>query len=388
MSIAPGLYYLLIFISLIALTGSYFIYPLVFFLIAKVSGKRRFVYSDNLPEVSLIVSLCNEDEEIVRKTLKNRLAIDYPEDKLDLVFIIDGRSDELIGLFNDTAKNVRVYETEGRCGKTSALNKYIPMLESEILIFSDANSLYRPDAVRKLVRHFEKPEIGGVCGELIYVDDDLPDMTGQLSNVYLRYEQFVKIAESRVSTLTVYNGAIYAIRKSIHQEMNPQAANDFQHPVQVVIKGYKSVYEPEAVAYESTVKNDAVEFKRTVRITARGWKGLLTYPQIINPFKTGMFSIQFVFRKLLRWLSPLFLIILFASTFMLRDQAIFYIFFLLQVLFYIFAFCGWLLRSYKLNKLFYYPYYFCLVNLAALIGFTFFLTGKDTATWAPSITGR
>ena len=388
MSIAPGLYYLLIVVSLIALTGSYFIYPLIFFLIAMFSGKTSSDASTNLPTVSLIVSLCNEGKEIVSKTLKNRLAIDYPKDKLGLVFIIDGRSDVMKDLISNNAESVKVYETGERGGKTRALNKFIPMLDSEILVFSDANSLYRTDAVKKLVRHFNQPVVGGVCGELRYVDDELPDMTGKLSNVYMKYEQFVKIAESKVSTLTVYNGAIYAIRRAIHQEMNPQAANDFQHPVQVVLTGYKSGYEPEAVAFESTVKSDSVEFKRTVRITARGWKGFLTYPQIINPFKTGMFSIQFAFRKLLRWLSPLFLIMLFVSSFMLRDQTIFYLFFLLQVLFYIIAFGGWLFRKYKLNKLFYYPYYFCLVNLAALLGFITFLTGKDTATWAPSITDR
>lgn len=386
MSIAPGFYYLLIAVSLIALTGSYFIYPLIFFLIAMFSGKTSSDSSASLPTVSLIVSLCNEEKQIVSKTLKNRLAIDYPEDKLVLVFIIDGYSGGLNNLFNGTAKNVKVYETGERGGKTRALNKFIPMLDSEILVFSDANSLYRPDSVKKLVRNFKKPEVGGVCGELRYVDDELPDMTGKLSNVYMKYEQFVKIAESKVSTLTVYNGAIYAIRKPIHQEMNPQAANDFQHPVQVALKGYKSVYEPEAVAFENTVKNDSVEFKRTVRITARGWKGFFAYPQIINPFKTGLFSIQFAFRKLLRWLSPLFLILLFGGTFMLREQAIFYLFFLIQILFYILAFGGWLLRKNKLNKLIYYPYYFCLVNLAALLGFITFLTGKDTATWAPSIT--
>jgi len=338
-----------------------------------------------IPSVTVITSICNENNEVILKTLSNRLALEYPQEMLDLLFVADGSSQTLVDLLESKGVGrVRVAAFARRFGKTEALNRAMETVDSEIVVFSDANSLYRLDAINKLVRHFVDPQTGAVCGELQYVDEELPDMTGKLSNVYMDYEQQIKRAESAVSTLTVFNGAIYALRRALHQEMNPQAANDFQHPMQVVLQGYRSVYEPEAVAYENTVKSDLIEFKRTIRITARGWKGFMTYPQILNPFKTGWFCIQFLFRKPLRWLSPIFLLTMLVSSALLIEVKLFEIFFYLQVTFYLTALAGWLLRKQNLRKLIYYPYYFCLVNLAALNGFIIFLLGRNTATWKPS----
>lgn len=375
---------MLVFISLLALAGTYLIYPLFFYLVNQIIKNGSQIATDNLPAVALIVSLSNENEMTLQRALDNRLQLDYPRDKLTLVFAADGSSEAGREVLKENKAGIRLFEFTERQGKTGVLNSVIPALNSEVLVFSDVNSLYHQSALKKLVRHFSNPGIGGVCGELRYVDTDIPDVTGKVSNVYLKYEKLVKASESKVSTLTIFNGAIYAIRRHLHQEMNPQAANDFQHPIQIVLQGYKSVYEPEAVAYEQAVKNDSVEFQRTVRITARGWKGMFTYLSLLNPFKTGLFSLQFVFRKLLRWLGPILMIALFVSSYFLKEQLLYLIIFWAQASFYLLALAGWLLRNQSLNKVVYYPYYFCLVNIAALKGLVIALSGKDTAKWVPS----
>ncbi len=381
----------LFILSFLVLFSCYFAYPAVFYLLCRFKGTgAAFVGpADPLPTVALIISLCNEGEDIIRATYRNRLTLDYPTGRLELFFVVDGLSEAAKGVINageveSNKHRVTLFETGERLGKTAALNQVLPRINAEVVVFSDANSLYEFDAVKKLVGHFKDAGVGGVCGELQYVDEKTSDMTGPVSGIYMRYEKFIKTAESRVSTLTVYNGAIYALRYFIHREMNPQAANDFQHPAQVVLRGCRSVYEPEAIAYEGMVKSDLVEFRRTIRITARGWKGFFTYPALVNPFKTGFFSLQFMFRKLLRWLSPVFMLTMLVSSFLLREQALYFVFFIMQAGFYLAAFGGWLLRGASLPKIFYFPYYFCLLNLAALLGLFNFFLRQDTATWKPT----
>ena len=371
-------------LALTVLAGSYFAYPLTMYFLQLLAG-RRGPLKEYYPSLVLITSICDEEETVIAETLKNRLRLKYPKDKVSYLFVADGSPVELINTIKSVnCEKVAVYQTAGRIGKTAALNRAIPSLDSELVVFSDANSHYDREALVKLARHFEDPAIGGVCGELRYVEGEVTDMSGPVSGIYMYYEKIIKQAESAVSTLTIFNGAIYAIRKSLHREMNPQAANDFQHPVQIVLQGCKSLYEPEAVAFEKSVTSDLVEFKRTVRITSRGWKGLFTYPAILNPFRVGSFSLQFMFRKLLRWLSPIFLILMLTCSFLLRAESIFLIFLVLQFLFYLAAFLGWVFRRRSFYKPLYFPYYFCLLNLAALFGLVNFLAGRNTATWKPT----
>lgn len=377
--------------SFLVLLSCYFAYPAVFYLLCRFRKAEAAAGqpADPLPAAALIISICNEGEDVIRATYRNRLDLDYPAGRLELIFVVDGLSEVAKGVINtgeveSNKHRVILFETGERLGKTAALNQVLPQVNAEVVVFSDANSLYRSDAVKKLVGHFTDAGVGGVCGELQYVDEKVSDMTGPVSGIYMRYERFIKMAESRVSTLTVYNGAIYALRHLIHREMNPQAANDFQHPAQVVLRGFRSVYEPEAIAYEGMVKSELVEFRRTIRITARGWKGFFTYPALVNPFVTGFFSLQFIFRKLLRWLSPVFMLAMLISSFLLREQALYFAFFMMQTVFYGTAIGGWLVRRAGLPKIFYFPFYFCLLNLAALLGLLKFLAGQDTATWKPT----
>lgn len=378
-------YELLFIISCFALLGTYLAYPAILHFLSRIKRDVRKNLEEFKPSVAMITSLSSEKEGVILKTIENRKNLESPVNGLTLVYVADDPPEKIIKAINSNLSPGNIFiKTSVRKGKTNALNMAIAELNADILVFSDANSLFKKDALSKLIYHFRDPQIGGVCGELQYLDEDLSDITGKVSNLYMVYEKFIKIAESRVSSLTIFNGAIYAIRRELHYEMDISAANDFQHPLQIVLQGYKSVYEPNAVAYEDAVKNDYIEFKRTIRITARGWKGFASYIKVLNPFVTGFFGTQFVFRKLLRWLSPVFMIIALLCSLILIEKPLYFFLFSIQMVFYILALAGWFLRKRVKKKVLFFPYYFCLLNLAALIGFIYFLAGKEFATWKPS----
>lgn len=354
-------------------------YPLLMGLIAKLKKARPLPDLEELPPVTMIISVYNE-EEVIRERLENCLALDYPRDRLRILVVSDGSTDgthSIVEGYRDQGIELRV--VHGRVGKTGALNQVIPELDTDIVVFTDANSMLHPDAVTRLVRHFTDPGVGAVCGELVLTGD------AGAEGAYWRYEKAIKQFESRASTLTVLNGALYALRKELHRPMNPQAANDFQHPLQVALQGYKSVYEPLAVAAESGGIDEAVEAKRRVRIISRGWKGLASHARVLNPFASGMFSFQFIARKLLRWLGPLLMLAALAANLFLAGEQFYQVILAGQALFYGLAILGLVLHKLSIRfKPAYIPYYFCLINWAALLAMVRAAAGRDSAVWTPT----
>jgi len=245
--------------------------------------------------------------------------------------------------------------------------------------------MYAPDALLKLVNTFHNDEIGGVCGELIYEDTDHNVRDSNSESIYWKYEKWIKRNESRLAEVIVFNGSIYAIRRSLHQPMNIQAANDFQHPISILLQGYKNIYQPEAIAYEKITNNEYVEFKRHVRITLRGWKGLAAYPQILNPFRVGFTSIHFAFRKMLRWLSPLFILTLFAlNIFLLNENIVYQFMFILQIIFCALSAIGLFLTRLGYKTVLSSFYYFFLVNIALFVALVKYLSRYDSSVWTPT----
>ena len=370
--------------ALFLLTGHYIGYPLFFWLIAKVKLKNKYDQKNGdfePPEVTLIISAYNE-AQVIGEKIKNSLELDYPKDKLKIVVVSDGSTDatnEIVKSF--ASSGVELFVVTGRLGKTNALNEIIPKITTEIIIFSDANSMYDKSAIKLLVQHFNDPKVGAVCGELRFTKDSL-----ETEGFYWKYEQFIKRLESLVSTVTVFNGAIYAMRRKLHQKMCVQSSNDLQHAIQVRLQNYYSVYEPRAIAYEQSGPTENVEFKRHVRISSRSWKGFVANLYVLNPFVMGSYSLQFFFRKLCRWLGPGLLLAVFISSFVLRNNSIlYYYFFVIQCLAYFTAMLGGLLQKTKLSfKLGYFLYYFFLINWASVLGFLRFLINSDTATWSPT----
>lgn len=372
----------LFWVSVFLLLLSYAGYPLLLAIPALLNQGRSKAKRSFFPSLTLLISVYNE-EKIIASKLQNSLALDYPEDKLSIVVVSDGSTDgtdDMVRKF--AAQGVRLKVIEGRRGKTHALNQVIPNIASDIIVFSDANTMYEPQAVKRLAAHFQDPDVGAVCGELAL---KTPDSSVKTEGIYWRYEQMIKILESRTGSLTTFNGAIYAIRRNLHQTMIPGAANDFQHALQLARQKVKTVYEPEAKGWEDAGADARVEFRRRVRIISRGWRALLANATVLNPFRAGFYTVKIICHKLLRWLGPLFMISALIANLFILETVFYQIIAVGQLCFYLLALVGGTKLAIGSMQA---AFYFCLINSAALIGLIRFLAGKDSSTWTPTTHGR
>lgn len=358
-------------------------YPLFLLLVTRLTKGQPVRRNAITPPVTLIISAYNEDR-VIRRKLENSLGLDYPRDRLDIMVVSDGSDDDTDDIVKEYAsRGVRLLRMRERGGKTVGVNAAVPQARGEIVIFSDANALYHHQAVRNLVRNFADPEVGCVTGESRYeIEENAADSTAS-ENLYWRYELALKKMETKIGSLVGGDGAIYAIRRSLFRPMRPEDLSDFVNPLQVVAQGYRNVYEPEAFSFESGAESFEKEFRRKVRIVNRAWRGLWRVKQVLNPLRFGFYTVQVVSHKLLRWMIPVFMAgAFFANLFLLHYGQIHRIFFVLQLTFYVLAIIGWL-QSHRpsISKLFYVPYYFCLVNYASLVGILSNYRGQKFAVW-------
>lgn len=356
-------------------------YPLFLVVLNRLRAPRTVAQSQITPPVTLIISAYNE-AEVIRAKIENSLALDYPREQLEILVISDcssDRTDEIVLEYQN--QGVRLLRMHARGGKTSGLNTGVPCARGDVIIFSDANAMYHPKVVRSVVRNFADSQVGCVTGESRYNLDGATDSTAS-ENLYWRYELALKKMESRIGSLVGGDGAIYAIRKSLYRPLQAADLSDFVNPMQISLQGYRNVYEPEAISFENGADTFEQEFRRKVRIVARAWRGLLRVRAVLNPFRFGFFTLQVISHKLLRWLIPAFMLgALGTNLFLLRSP--FYRFTgLLQALFYILAGIGLLQsRRAEVARVFYVPYYFCMVNYASLLGILSYYRGQSFTTW-------
>jgi cellulose synthase/poly-beta-1,6-N-acetylglucosamine synthase-like glycosyltransferase len=358
-------------------------YPALLLLLTRFSRRPAALPSSHEPPVTLIISAYNE-AGVIRQKIENSLALDYPRDRLEIIVISDCSDDGTDAIVREYEnRNVRLIRMAERGGKTVGLNHAVPQARGEIVIFSDANALYHPQTARRLARNFAAPSVGCVTGESRYqIDENAADSTAS-ENLYWRYELALKRMESAISSLVGGDGAIYAIRKALFRSMRPEDLSDFVNPLQIVAQGYRNVYEPEAISFESGAESFEKEFRRKVRIVNRAWRGLWRVRQVLNPFRFGFFTLQVISHKLLRWLVPVFMAgAFFANLFLLNHGKFYQFALILQIAFYALAMIG-KMQSHRpaISKLFYVPYYFCLVNYASLLGIVSNYRGQKFAVW-------
>jgi len=366
----------------------YFGYPLLLDFLALF--RRRQVNMDGAyePTVSLIVAAYNE-EAVIGQKIENSLLLDYPKDKLEIIIFSDAstdRTDEIVKSYAD--QGVKLLRIEGRKGKTHCQNEAVKLVQGEILVFSDANSMYAPNAIQKLVCHFADECVGCVSGELRYRGGG-EAVEGE--RTYWRYDQILKQLESKVSSLVTANGAIYAVRKNLYEPLPADVISDFVEPLKIVQKGYRVIYEPEAVALETTAEDPKKEFRRRVRIVTRSVHSLLRDKSLLgllNPFRYGIFSIQLWSHKILRWLSGVFLVLIFALNIPLLGQGLVYTVTMAgQAAFYLLALWGFVSEAIfgqRAPKPPHVAYYFLLSCYAMLRGVYHGLRGRTMVTWQPS----
>lgn len=336
------------------------------------------------PSVTLFIPAYNE-ERIIKEKIINSLDIDYPRDKLEIVVASDGSTDSTVSIIkNFRERGVILFEAPERRGKNFIINEFIPNCIGEIIVFTDANSFYKEDTIKKVVRNFSDERVGCVVGNLRYVDEKT--LVGKGEGLYFHYESMIKGLENRLGTVVAATGSIYAIRRSLFNPLDLDIANDFAHPIHIASKGYKIVFEHEALAFEKATSSTAEEFKRRSRIVTRGITAFLRYWRSYGMLK-GMWGFCFISHKLLRWFIPFFMIGLFLFNLFLLSSP-FYKFVLFgQLGFYLTALVGYLLKK-RVRRFLTAPFYFSLVNLAAFVGILKYFLGKRQKIWETAKTTR
>jgi cellulose synthase/poly-beta-1,6-N-acetylglucosamine synthase-like glycosyltransferase len=343
---------------------------------------------DVLPKVSLIIPAYNEEQVIARKIL-NSLELDYPAHLLEIVVVSDGSSDSTEALARQTAgERVRLVFLEDRQGKTACINAVLPGLLGEIVVFTDANAFFLPDALRELVRPFRIPGIGCVMGELRYAQEgSLNSSLGE--GLYWRYENFIKERESRLGSTIVGNGAIYAMRRAHCRILPREVEADVANPLLALSAGSRVIFLRTARCLERPAGTVREEFRRKTRIITNQITSYLYGWRDFRPLPPGAIF-QIVSHKVLRWLVPFFLAGLLAASAARRGSLLLDGMLALQVLFYLAALAGWGLESGRrpVPRLLFLPYYFCAVNVASIKGMADFALGRHRVVWEKAASTR
>lgn len=374
-------------ISLIILFYTYLGYGLLVYALArskKVSGRSDNPSDAELPHVTLIIAAYNEADYIVDK-IYNTMALDYPMEKLHVFVVTDGSTDntpDLVGMFGD----VRLFHHPKRKGKIHAVNRAMRFVETPIVVFSDANTFLNEEAMKSLVAHYEDPQVGGVSGEKKIADKLEDGAAGSGEGIYWKYESFLKKMDSQLYSMVGAAGELFSVRTSLYvYPPKSMIIEDFYVSLMIVANGYRFVYEPKAMATETASASVGDEWKRKVRIAAGGLQAIGKLPMLLNPFRYGVVTFQYVSHRVLRWtLAPLALLtILFSNIYLAFHGPLLYqVLLFFQVSFYTMAIAGYLYRNEKVSmKGFFVPFYFTVMNASVFAGFVRFVTGRQTVLW-------
>ncbi len=360
-------------------------FPLLLWVRAKLRP-RPIRSLPETPTVSLIVAAHNE-EEVIAEKLRNIGELDYPSDRLQVIIASDGSTDgtcDIIRGFGGQRKLLAL----PRVGKAAAMNSAVAEATGDILVFTDANSLFARRAIRELVAPFADPGIGGVAGDQRYTQrgDGISSASDGGERAYWNLDRYMKCWESRGGNIVSATGAIYAIRRDLFRQIPEGVTDDFATSTAVIVQGFRLVFAPDACSYEPVASDERGEFNRKVRIMTRGLRAVCLRRQLLNPLRHGFYSLQLFSHKVLRRLMVLPLaVMLLSSALLATSDTLYASLFSLQIAFYLVAAAGWLLRR-RLPKRFriaLLPTYFCLVNLAALTALGHLLTGRSIRRWSP-----
>lgn len=362
-------------------------YGLVIYLISKL--KRQYEAPNHqkdadLPPVTFLVAAYNEAGFIEEK-INNTLALDYPEEKLDVVFVTDGSTDETPEIVKRYSR-FRLFHSPERRGKIHAVNRVMEFVTRPIVVFSDANTNMNARAIKNIVRHYQYGEVGGVAGEKMIYSGEKENASGAGEGLYWKYESFLRRKDSEVYSVVGAAGELFSVRRELY-ERPPEnmIIEDFYISLRVAARGYRFIYEPEAVAMETASVSVAEEWKRKVRICAGGFQAMIKLKYLLNPFKYGILSFQYISHRVLRWtLAPLFLpLVLISNIWLALDGSFLYTTLLaFQLLFYSTAFLGFTLRNRKISiRGFFVPFYFGVMNLSVFAGLFRFLRGTQSVVW-------
>lgn len=358
-------------------------YPALVFLLSRLSRLRAFP-GDGTPRATIVIAAHNE-AACIRETLENKLALDYPAERLEIIVVSDASTDSTDEIVREfAARGVQLIRQSERLGKSAALNLGVESATGEILVFSDANSQYEASALRALVRCFEDPSVGYATGKMIYVNPD-GSLTGEGCSTYMKYENMLRGWESRLGSIVGVDGGVDGMRRSLYTRLRPDSLPDFALPLEVVRRGFRVVYSPAAVLRECTVTIPADEYRMRVRVSLRALWAILERPNLLNPFRFGIYSWQLLSHKVLRYVAFVPMLLLLAVNGALAaEPGIYRLFLWLHGAFYLTAGVGFLLsRQRYLPGALALPYYFVLIQAASCHAVLKLLAGEKIVVWSP-----
>jgi glycosyltransferase involved in cell wall biosynthesis len=354
-------------------------YPVVLRVLAASKPQRNdHAHASELPTVSLIVPVHNEEARIARK-VANTVSLRYPAERLQVLFVSDGSTDRTIEIIRAMVEPaVDVVELGVRGGKAAALNAGLERARHEILVFSDASIDLEPDALLTIVRRFQEPDIGCVSGE-----DRIAEFGGEAW--YGRYELLVRRLESRVHSIVGASGSFYAQRRALCGPFAEGMAPDFLSVIRTAQQGYRAVADPEAVGMMTSAIHHGLEFERKVRTFIRGITTLIANTSVLNPFRYGVFAFEVFSHKLMRWMAPFLLVATLASCLALSNRPLYQAALVAQVALYLAALAAlrkwWRFDCSRLGKV---SLYFTTVNAAILVAWWQYAMGVRREVWTPT----
>lgn len=392
---------IIFWIALFIVFYTYLGYGIVLYLLVKLKElfvkpiKRKLPEDSTLPEVTLFITAFNE-EEVVDEKMKNSLELDYPEDKLHIVWVTDGSNDGTNEQLRTRweGKATVLFQPE-RQGKTAAMNRGMKLINTPIVVFTDANTMVNQEAIREIVLAFEDTRVGCVAGEKRIAVQTRDGAAAGGEGIYWKYESTLKALDARLYSAVGAAGELFAVRRELFEEMEQDTLlDDFILSLRIAMQGYTIAYCTEAYAIESGSADMYEEEKRKVRIAAGGLQSIWRLRPLLNPFRYGILSFQYVSHRVLRWsLTPILLFLLLPLNALLLCMGasceIYGTILILQILFYILGLGGYYLSTRQIkNKLLFIPYYFLFMNVNVLKGIGYLRKKRGTGAWEKAKRGK
>lgn len=344
--------------------------------------KSKVNKEDVIPSVSIIIPVYNQGK-IIEDKIQNCLCLNYPEDKLEIIVASDGSTDDtndVVGKYGH--QGVKLIKLAQRRGKHYAQGEALKIARGEIIVFTDVGISFGRDSLRRLVRNFGDPKVACVSSvDEVVTSKVRPNKEG----LYITYDMLLRKLESRLGASTGMSGSFYAVRKEFCYPFYPSMSNDFYIPLRAVMQGYKAILDPQVKGYYSTSGDPGDEFKRKTRTIVHGMEVLSKFKAALNPFKYGFYSVQIMSHKLLRWLVPYFLTIIFTTNILLLSKGWIYLaFFSAQLFFYLIALAVHFRPQLNNNLVSKISYFFALTNLSILVSWYKYYSGERFVLWEPT----
>lgn len=384
---------ILFWLALFIIFYSYLGYGILLYFIIKIRRilgiAKPFTGNDDYePEVTLFVAAYNEKDYVDEK-VKNSLSMNYPQEKVKHVWVTDGSDDGTPELLRKY-KGIEVYHLDKRGGKIGAMNRGMQFVKTPIVIFSDGNTNLGKESIREIVNLFRNPKVGCVSGEKRIYSKDTDAAAGAGEGLYWKYESTLKKWDAELYSVVGAAGELFAIRTELWQEVEQDTLlDDFIISLRVAMSGYTIQYNPNAYAIETASANVKEELKRKIRISAGGIQSIVRLRALLNVFRYGTLSFQYISHRVLRWtLTPLSLLLILPLNLILalndsmNMTRLYPVLFVLQMLFYAAALLGWFLENRKIKvKVLFVPYYFFIMNLSVFLGFKRYIKGSQSVNW-------